>query len=84
MPVIGGDGVDLVSKLSRERGDQHAFHCGDMASTMGVNSLKAQRPTFWLILLVSLALAGAGIALDEPRQVFRNAVVICLSCIGIQ
>ncbi|NPV52770.1 MAG: hypothetical protein HPY71_04520 [Firmicutes bacterium] len=43
-----------------------------------------RRNLFLVTLLASLFLAGAGALSGEPRRVFANAVIICLSCIGIQ
>ena len=42
-----------------------------------------QRRTL-IALVISFALLVAGLALNQARQVFVNATLLCLSCIGIQ
>lgn len=42
------------------------------------------RARFLVSILVSLFLVGLGVLANDPLQIFRNAVVVCLSCIGIQ
>jgi hypothetical protein len=37
----------------------------------------------WILLSVSLALAGVGLLFGEYRTVLEKAVTVCLDCIGI-
>lgn len=43
-----------------------------------------RRGVFLVSLAASLLLIGAGVSLGDPARVFANAVIVCLSCIGIQ
>ncbi|HHV62360.1 MAG TPA: hypothetical protein GXX51_06950 [Firmicutes bacterium] len=50
---------------------------------MNLKLIVKSRP-FLVTLLASLFLAAAGALSGEPKRIFANAVIICLSCIGIQ
>ncbi|MBC7083716.1 MAG: hypothetical protein AB1563_07765 [Bacillota bacterium] len=53
-----------------------------------LNEMKGRVPVrrgiFLVSLVVCLLLTAAGILLGDPARVFANAVIVCLSCIGIQ
>jgi hypothetical protein len=46
-------------------------------------------PARWLIatlisLVLAIALLAYGVQLSQPSRVYRNASLLCLSCIGIE
>ena len=45
--------------------------------------MKRLRWTTLILLVLSIALIGAGIFLKEPDIVWRKAVNVCLECIGV-
>lgn len=55
----------------------------DLQNCKAVEKLRSVRKAPLVIILVSLALLAAGIAMGEPARVFEQAVQVCLSCIGI-
>ena len=45
--------------------------------------MKRFRWTTLILLVLSIALIGTGIFLEEPDIVWRKAVNVCLECIGM-
>lgn len=43
-----------------------------------------RRGVFLVSLGVSIGLIAIGVLAGDPARVFANAVIVCLSCIGIQ
>ncbi|MGE5587368.1 MAG: CD1871A family CXXC motif-containing protein [Clostridia bacterium] len=43
-----------------------------------------RRHVFLVSLVASISLITIGVLAGDPARVFANAVVLCLSCIGIQ
>lgn len=35
------------------------------------------------VLIISIVMIGVGIHLQQPQQIFQQAIRICLECIGI-
>ena len=42
-----------------------------------------KRKSWFIFMVVSLALVGAGLAMGEYRSVLQKAITVCLDCIGI-
>lgn len=47
------------------------------------DKLKAKVFIQYSALCVALIMIGIGIALEQPQQIFEQAIRICLECIGI-
>lgn len=62
--------------------DVYSVHGQRLVSLKG--RVLVRRALFLVSLAASLLLIGAGVLLGDPARVFANAVIVCLSCIGIQ
>jgi hypothetical protein len=51
---------------------------------MGRSVFVARRCVFLISIGASVGLVALGVLAGDPARVFANAIILCLSCIGIQ
>ena len=56
---------------------------GDLSKRGRLVSARRRRAARAIVILLAAGFLSAGICLDEPLTVMMNAIMVCLSCIGV-